>query len=100
MKCPSLLTLADGASLFYTTPQPTTLDILRLYALYVLFVRPTPAPGGALDGTAALVRNPISFPHKPNTIDHDRMVVPAGWDSWGKIAIPCDGFDAKTWGES
>jgi dynein light intermediate chain 1 len=26
--------------------------------------------------------------------------VPAGWDSWGKIAVLRDGFDAKAWGEA
>jgi len=26
--------------------------------------------------------------------------VPAGWDSWGKIAVLRDGFDAKMWGEA
>jgi len=38
--------------------------------------------------------------HKPNTLDRDRVVVPAGWDSWGKIAVLRDGFDAKAWGEA
>jgi dynein light intermediate chain 1 len=27
-------------------------------------------------------------------------VVPAGWDSWGKIVVLRDGFEAKTWGEA
>jgi hypothetical protein len=34
----------DSASLFYTTPQPTTLNVLRQYALHVLFVPPAPFP--------------------------------------------------------
>jgi dynein light intermediate chain 1 len=38
--------------------------------------------------------------HKSNTLDRDRVVVPAGWDSWGKIAVLRDGFDAKAWGEA
>ena len=38
--------------------------------------------------------------HKPNTLDRDQIVVPAGWDSWGKISIMRDGFDAKMWGEA
>lgn len=90
----------DGASLFYTTPQPTTLHVLRQYALHVLFVPPAPSPDGALDSTAAPVRNPFPFAHKPNTLDRDRIVVPAGWDSWGKIVVLRDGFDAKAWGEA
>ncbi len=36
--------VTDGASLFYTTPQPTTLNVLRQYALHALFVPPAPAP--------------------------------------------------------
>lgn len=92
--------LIDGASLFYTTPQPTTLNVLRQYALHALFVPPAPAPDGALDGSAASARNPFPFLHKPNTLDRDRIVVPAGWDSWGKTAVLRDGFDAKAWGEA
>lgn len=26
--------------------------------------------------------------------------MPAGWDSWGKIAVLRDGFDAKGWGDA
>jgi hypothetical protein len=92
--------MADGASLFYTTPQPTTLNVLRQYVLHTLFVPPAPSPDGALDSTAAPVRNPFSFVYKPNTLDRDRIVVPAGWDSWGKIVVLRDGFDAKAWGEA
>jgi hypothetical protein len=90
----------DGAGLFYTTPQPTTLNVLRQYALHTLFVPPAPAPDGAIDGAAAPARNAFPFSHKPNTLDRDRIVVPAGWDSWGKIAVLRDGFDAKAWGEA
>ena len=27
-------------------------------------------------------------------------MVPAGWDSWGKISVLREGFDAKAWGEA
>jgi dynein light intermediate chain 1 len=90
----------DGAGLFYTTPQPATLNVLRQYALHTLFIPPAPAPEGAPEGAAASPRNPFPFLHKPNTLDRDRVVVPAGWDSWGKIAVLRDGFDAKAWGEA
>ena len=96
----SFILVTDGASLFYTTPQPTTLNVLRQYALHTLFVPPAPAPDGAFDGAAAPARNPFPFLHKPNTLDRDRIVVPAGWDSWGKIVVLRDGFDAKAWGEA
>jgi dynein light intermediate chain 1, cytosolic len=47
-----------------------------------------------------LARNPFPFTHKPNTLDRDHIIVPAGWDSWGKITILREGFDAKAWGEA
>lgn len=43
---------------------------------------------------------PFPFSHRPNTLDRDRIIAPAGWDSWGKIAILRDGFDAAKWGDS
>lgn len=90
---------ADGAALFYTTSIPQTLQILRQYALHLLFTPPAPSPG--LTSEAAVIpKNPFPFQHKPNTLDRDRIVVPAGWDSWGKIAVLRDGFDAKAWGEA
>jgi len=55
-------------------------------------------PGGS--EAPAPVRNPFPFQHKPNTLDRDRIVVPAGWDSWGKISVLREGFDAKSWGEA
>lgn len=78
---------------------PPTLQVLRQYALHLLFAPPAPSLGISTEG-AAPIRNPFLFPHKPNTLDRDRIVVPAGWDSWGKIAVLRDGFDAKAWGEA
>lgn len=49
---------------------------------------------------AAPPRNPFPFQHRTNTLDRDRIFVPAGWDSWGKIAVLREGFDAKSWGEA
>lgn len=49
---------------------------------------------------AAPPRNPFPFQHRTNTLDRDRIVVPAGWDSWGKIVVLREGFDAKSWGEA
>jgi len=72
--------------------------VLRQYALHLLFVPPAPSPAGT--EAQAPVRNIFPFSHKPNTLDRDRIVVPAGWDSWGKIAVLRDGFDAKIWGEA
>ena len=91
---------ADGAGLFYTTPLPDTLQVLRQYALHLLFMPPAPSPTMAGSEAPAPVRNPFPVQHKPNALDRDRIVVPAGWDSWGKISVLRDGFDAKTWGEA
>ena len=91
----------DGAALFYTTPVPANLQVLRQYALHLLFMPPAPSPGMVTSTEVqAPVRKIFPFSHKPNTLDRDRIVVPAGWDSWGKIAVLRDGFDAKMWGEA
>ncbi|KAI0720370.1 dynein light intermediate chain [Cerioporus squamosus] len=93
--------LKYGAGLFYTTPQPATLQVLRQYALHTLFMPPAPSPAMASAGeVTAPPRNPFPFQHKPNALDRDKIVIPAGWDSWGKIAVLRDGFDAKLWGEA
>ncbi|TDL29661.1 hypothetical protein BD410DRAFT_817695 [Rickenella mellea] len=93
--------LKYGAALFYTTPQPETLAALRQYTLHLLFV-PLSQSSTTHSGGEALVpiRNPFPFTQKPNTLDRDRILVPAGWDSWGKIVVLRDGFDAKAWGEA
>ena len=98
---PNVVVTQDGASLFYTTPTPQTLTQLRQYAFHMLFVPPAPSPG--LTGTAEVVaphRNPFPFAEKPNILDRDRILVPSGWDSWGKVAVLRDGFDAKSWSEA
>lgn len=100
---PSLLKapITDGASLFYTTTNPATLEILRQYVLHLLFYPASPSPGIPTGSDAPVsIRNPFPFTHKPNTLDRDCIVVPAGWDSWGKIAVMRDGFDAKLWNEA
>jgi dynein light intermediate chain 1 len=94
-------TFLDGAALFYTTPLPTTLQVLRQYALHLLFTPPAPQPGlGPGADASAPIRNPFPFRHKSNILDRDRIVVPAGWDSWGKITVMRDSFDPRMWGEA
>jgi dynein light intermediate chain 1 len=88
--------LADGAALFYTTPQLPTLSVLRSYVLHFLFMAPFVQPGE----TTVPYKTPFPFNTRPNTLDRDRIVVPAGWDSWGKIGVLRDGFDAQRWGEA
>ncbi|KAG6850638.1 hypothetical protein H0H93_010830 [Arthromyces matolae] len=92
--------LKYGASLFYTTTVPSTLQVLKQYALHALFIPPAPSPIASGTEPSAPNRNIFPFSHKPNTLDRDRIVVPAGWDSWGKISVMRDGFDAKSWGEA
>jgi hypothetical protein len=92
---------ADGAALFYTTPQPSTLNVLRQYTLHLLFTPLAPSLGVAAGmEPPAPIRNPFVFHHRPNTLDRDRIVVPAGWDSWGKIGVLREGFEARAWGEA
>ncbi|CAE6479493.1 unnamed protein product [Rhizoctonia solani] len=90
------ISLKYGAALFYTTTQPAILSVLRSYVLHFLFMAPFVQPGE----TAVPHKNPFPFNARPNTLDRDRIVVPAGWDSWGKIGVLRDGFDAQRWGEA
>ena len=32
---------------------------------------------------------------KPNVVDREHVLVPSGWDSWGKIRVLRDGFDVE-----
>lgn len=40
------------------------------------------------------------FRQRPNLLDRDRIAVPAGWDTWGKIGVVRDGFDCGKWSEA
>jgi hypothetical protein len=100
----------DGAALFYTAQsRPQTFDVLRSYVLHRLFT-PAPAsriassgteaaaaPNGAPSegpvaggGTALSTRFP--FLHRASTVERDILIVPSGWDSWGKIHALRDGY--------
>ncbi|KAJ7126401.1 dynein light intermediate chain-domain-containing protein [Mycena crocata] len=93
--------LKYGAGLFYTTQHSATLQTLRQYALHMLFIPPAPSPAVASGAEAPTpVRNPFPFTQKPNYLDRDRIIVPAGWDSWGKITIMREEFEARTWSEA
>ena len=41
---------------------------------------------GTLEGTALPVHNPFPFVLEPGPLDRDYIIVPAGWDSWEKLA--------------
>lgn len=79
---------------------PTTTAVLRQYALHFLFTPNPPQPAIGSTEIPAPARNPFAFTHAANALDRDKIVIPAGWDSWGKIAILRDGFEASRWGEA
>jgi dynein light intermediate chain 1 len=81
--------VADGAS--------ATLNIQRQYALNVLFV-PLPPTARSTAPWRQCVTH--SFIHKPNTLVRHRMVILAGWDSWGNTVVLRGGFDTKARGEA
>ncbi|KZT62783.1 hypothetical protein CALCODRAFT_478704 [Calocera cornea HHB12733] len=85
--------LRYGAALFYTTRAPQTLSTLRAYALHLLFIPTAVAPNEPLP------RNPFPFALRANALDRDRILIPVGWDSWGKIKILREEFDVRRWGE-
>ncbi|KAG2203791.1 hypothetical protein INT47_012724 [Mucor saturninus] len=68
-----------GAALFYTsTLQPYTFHNLRQYILHRL-----------------LTTSSKSYPFKlkAQVVERDAVLVPSGWDSWGKLRVLRDGFD-------
>jgi hypothetical protein len=58
----------------------TTCGLRKLQAL---------APDGALNSTVAKVHNLFPFIHKLNTLDHNHIILPAGWDSCGDTLSQC-----------
>ncbi|KAG1176742.1 hypothetical protein G6F70_003260 [Rhizopus microsporus] len=70
-----------GAALFYTsTLQPYTFHNLRQYILHRLLSTPT---------------KPYPFNMKAQVIERDVVLVPSGWDSWGKLRVLREGFDCE-----
>ncbi|ORY26475.1 dynein light intermediate chain-domain-containing protein [Naematelia encephala] len=93
--------LSYGASLFYTAAsQPTTYTLLRSYLLHRLYTVPPPLDpsNDAPPPTASSSR--FLFPHRANVLDRDAVMVPAGWDSWGKINVLRDGYDPDRVGKA
>ena len=101
-----------GAALFYTSSmRAQSIDILRSYLLHRLFTPSTvslqaqpqtngatassataTATGSAAAGGAAV----FGFPYRASTTDRDTLLVPAGWDSWGKIKALREAFDCRS----
>lgn len=99
----------DGAGLFFTShSRPTSFSRLRSYILHKLFsppiiptttttaslpVLPIPNASASSTSTTATTTKAFSFPYRANVVDRDQILVPSGWDSWGKIKILRDRFD-------
>ncbi|KAF7731782.1 hypothetical protein EC973_008297 [Apophysomyces ossiformis] len=70
-----------GAALFYTsTLQPYTFHNLRQYILHRLLTMPS---------------KPFPFMKKVQVVERDCVLVPSGWDSWGKVKVLREGFDCE-----
>ncbi|KAG0222285.1 hypothetical protein BGW41_006084 [Actinomortierella wolfii] len=81
--------LKYGASLFYTSIHyPHTYANLRQYLLHRLL---TPS------SLSNAPQTPSSFPFKKRAqvVERDQVMVPAGWDSFGKIKVLRSGFDCE-----
>ncbi|KAI9023669.1 dynein light intermediate chain-domain-containing protein [Phycomyces nitens] len=71
-----------GASLFYTsTLQPYTFHNLRQYLLHRLLATTTKT---------------FPFTIKAQVVERDAVLVPSGWDSWGKLRVLREGFDCES----
>ncbi|KAJ1022790.1 hypothetical protein NDA18_005124 [Ustilago nuda] len=92
-----------GAALFYTSSlRSQSIDILRSYLLHRLFTpsaqqsRSQSQSGGGGISAAAGGTTVFNFPYRASTTDRDTLLVPAGWDSWGKIKALREPFDAQS----
>ncbi|KAK8844775.1 hypothetical protein IAR55_006625 [Kwoniella newhampshirensis] len=92
--------LAHGASLFYTaSTQPTAYALLRNYLLHRLY-SPPPSTSTSADPKAHAAISRFPFPYRANVLDRDAVMVPAGWDSWGKINVLREGFEPNRVGKA
>lgn len=115
----SVSPLTDGAAVFYTAQTlPGSYAKLRQYLVHRLFssspssslaptssssaAQPT-SPTAAVTSTRSTSSAPSTaasfpFPHRANVVDREAVLVPAGWDSWGKIRILRERFDCEAVG--
>ncbi|CAI2173279.1 16252_t:CDS:2 [Funneliformis geosporum] len=79
--------LKYGAGLFYTTTrQPQTFVNLRKYILHRLL---------GSKSSSSDTKSAYTFNIKAHVVERDTVLVPTGWDSWGKIKVLRDGFDCE-----
>lgn len=82
-----IVSLKYGAALFYTAQSRSeSYDILREYLLHRMF-----ASNRHHSATSAFL-----FRHRASTVERDVLIVPAGWDSFGKIRALREGFDCES----
>ncbi|KAG0379829.1 hypothetical protein BGX24_011428 [Mortierella sp. AD032] len=81
--------LKYGASLFYTSiHHPHTFANLRQYLLHRLLTPST------LNNTQ-MQPSTFHFKKRAQVVERDQVMVPAGWDSIGKIKVLRNGFDCE-----
>lgn len=81
------VSLKYGAALFYTAQSRSqSYDILREYLLHRMF-----ASNRHHSATSAFL-----FRHRASTVERDVLIVPSGWDSFGKIRALREGFDCES----
>lgn len=104
----------DGASLFYTSQirleTYTNLRSYILHRLYTILPPLHPEESTSQTPTSSITKQPrvlpsgtgsrFTFPFRANVIDRNAVMVPTGWDSWGKINVLRDGFEPGKVGES
>ncbi|ORY90127.1 dynein light intermediate chain-domain-containing protein [Leucosporidium creatinivorum] len=105
-QCLRTIALRYGAAVFFTShTQPTSFAKLRSYILHRLFTQPPtttaitsssiPAPLAAGAPPSTSSSRSFPFPYRANVVDREEFLIPAGWDSWGKIKIHKERFDAE-----
>lgn len=79
--------LKHGAGLIYTMPsQPGQLQPLIHSMLGI---------SSGLSGAHMTAKDKAERGIKHNVVDRERVLVPLGWDSWGKIRVLREGFDVE-----
>lgn len=87
--------------MFYTTTgKPKTFSTLRQHILHRLYttppaLHPQPSSPVAQFTNTAKSNSQFPFPFRANQLDRDSIMIPAGWDSWGKIEILKEGFSCQ-----
>ncbi|KAI8801785.1 dynein light intermediate chain-domain-containing protein [Cladochytrium replicatum] len=93
--------LKYGAALIYTSiNKPTTLLNLRSYVLHRLFPPPLPSYAShltvaAADGSSATPQLVFPFQKSAQFIEREPILIPSGWDSWGKIKVLRESFEVE-----